>query len=527
MMPISVTCSSCGESLQAKDGHAGRTLKCPNCKSPITVPDADVRSGSASTGGGSVFCRECGAPAPDGDQAFCRECGAPTQATGKAPRQDDANWDTKRQSRIADPSSENSLINPSKVIRGLRLSDGEMYVRGYQFATFGQSFLLMFRLAIRGTVNLILTNKRIICYSTSNAFFNRGESWTEIPIETATCINSTLARRISLVRVAILSILTLASLIFAIHFTATEIDAHNRRLNEVRQQLNSNRQRFSEIGTRLGEIDRRLTEIPTRLAEIPTRLSEIGTRLAVIDTRLIGGQRLLSDDERRALSDERRALSDEQSTLSDEQSTRLSEIGTRLAEIDTRLAGGRWTLSDDEQRALSDEQKTLSDERGRLPDEQRRLPDEQRRLRDERNNFQGQRVDMENRIRSTENQIAELEKISYYAFPFISLTGPLFWLLCLLFLLFKTRPYFHFRVYSMAIKETIDVIGTGQTGPIAWLKNILLGAVATPYEFWIDLSVTPTTRTMLREVGAVVQDIKTQGDRGAEKWRKLPHHDLF
>jgi uncharacterized protein (AIM24 family) len=36
-MPIRVTCS-CGKTLQAKDEHAGKRLKCPGCEETITVP---------------------------------------------------------------------------------------------------------------------------------------------------------------------------------------------------------------------------------------------------------------------------------------------------------------------------------------------------------------------------------------------------------------------------------------------------------------------------------------------------------
>jgi TM2 domain-containing membrane protein YozV/DNA-directed RNA polymerase subunit RPC12/RpoP len=37
---IQLKCGTCGRKLQAKDEHAGRTLKCPNCQSPVTVPGA-------------------------------------------------------------------------------------------------------------------------------------------------------------------------------------------------------------------------------------------------------------------------------------------------------------------------------------------------------------------------------------------------------------------------------------------------------------------------------------------------------
>ncbi len=35
---ISVTCSACNATIQCKDEHAGRSAKCPKCRSPIRVP---------------------------------------------------------------------------------------------------------------------------------------------------------------------------------------------------------------------------------------------------------------------------------------------------------------------------------------------------------------------------------------------------------------------------------------------------------------------------------------------------------
>jgi Zn-finger nucleic acid-binding protein len=39
-MPIKVVCPSCGRTLNARDEHAGRTLKCPACAAAVTVPAA-------------------------------------------------------------------------------------------------------------------------------------------------------------------------------------------------------------------------------------------------------------------------------------------------------------------------------------------------------------------------------------------------------------------------------------------------------------------------------------------------------
>jgi hypothetical protein len=37
---IHFACSGCGKKLHAKDELAGRTAKCPNCRQPITIPEA-------------------------------------------------------------------------------------------------------------------------------------------------------------------------------------------------------------------------------------------------------------------------------------------------------------------------------------------------------------------------------------------------------------------------------------------------------------------------------------------------------
>ena len=40
-MPIQLECSSCGRVMKAKEEYAGRTLRCPACREPITVPRDD------------------------------------------------------------------------------------------------------------------------------------------------------------------------------------------------------------------------------------------------------------------------------------------------------------------------------------------------------------------------------------------------------------------------------------------------------------------------------------------------------
>lgn len=63
-MPIKVQCGSCGTGFKAKDALAGKRVRCPKCKKPLTIPAADgagvgtpkaasrsKKTRSASTGG--------------------------------------------------------------------------------------------------------------------------------------------------------------------------------------------------------------------------------------------------------------------------------------------------------------------------------------------------------------------------------------------------------------------------------------------------------------------------------------------
>jgi hypothetical protein len=100
-MPVKVTCSGCGRGFSAKDELAGKTVRCPNCKTPIAVEcplanagladfldeelsaaeakeqaaraAAEQRAVSAPKNHGRT-CRQCGDPMPEGAR-FCVGCG--------------------------------------------------------------------------------------------------------------------------------------------------------------------------------------------------------------------------------------------------------------------------------------------------------------------------------------------------------------------------------------------------------------------------------------------------------------------
>ena len=48
-MPIDVSCTSCSKKLRVPDNAAGKRIKCPQCKAPISVP-----SGSLPTSAGAA-----------------------------------------------------------------------------------------------------------------------------------------------------------------------------------------------------------------------------------------------------------------------------------------------------------------------------------------------------------------------------------------------------------------------------------------------------------------------------------------
>jgi hypothetical protein len=43
-MTIRVKCPSCQQTLKAEERHAGRTVRCPACRAPVTIPAIEVDS---------------------------------------------------------------------------------------------------------------------------------------------------------------------------------------------------------------------------------------------------------------------------------------------------------------------------------------------------------------------------------------------------------------------------------------------------------------------------------------------------
>jgi len=95
-MPISLSCPSCKRALQAKDTHAGQTLKCPSCEAPVTVSATDVplsldeaepvavAVNSSTVTAKAYNCQNCGSPLtfePGQSQAICKYCRSQNQIT--------------------------------------------------------------------------------------------------------------------------------------------------------------------------------------------------------------------------------------------------------------------------------------------------------------------------------------------------------------------------------------------------------------------------------------------------------------
>lgn len=89
-MPIKVTCS-CGQALNAKDELAGKTVRCPKCKQPLTIPNPKAEAPAAKSAWGSqgpdpfavgagglegLFDEEGFTAAPKHAGPVCPSCGA-------------------------------------------------------------------------------------------------------------------------------------------------------------------------------------------------------------------------------------------------------------------------------------------------------------------------------------------------------------------------------------------------------------------------------------------------------------------
>jgi RsiW-degrading membrane proteinase PrsW (M82 family) len=54
-MPIRIVCPACGKALKVEDKLFGRNVRCPNCRSPISIPTADQVTSSSGSGSSSAI----------------------------------------------------------------------------------------------------------------------------------------------------------------------------------------------------------------------------------------------------------------------------------------------------------------------------------------------------------------------------------------------------------------------------------------------------------------------------------------
>lgn len=58
-MPIQADCSSCGHSFQASSKYAGKKVKCPECKEPLTLPAAKSKAKASSKKNAAKITLKC------------------------------------------------------------------------------------------------------------------------------------------------------------------------------------------------------------------------------------------------------------------------------------------------------------------------------------------------------------------------------------------------------------------------------------------------------------------------------------
>lgn len=122
-MTIKVKCKSCGKIIKAKDSSAGKRGKCPECGSPIKIPNLpeeevydaeptgeedpfdfggfDVNEGDSIPSAKRKACPSCGEDIAH-SAAKCRYCGEIFDPTLKAKARKESKKRSKRESAYAD-----------------------------------------------------------------------------------------------------------------------------------------------------------------------------------------------------------------------------------------------------------------------------------------------------------------------------------------------------------------------------------------------------------------------------------------
>ncbi|HSG71159.1 MAG TPA: hypothetical protein VLA12_12130, partial [Planctomycetaceae bacterium] len=77
-MPVKVRCSGCKKVLNAPDKARGKTLKCPQCKTPIPIPAGKSEPDSSQDSSEFLASLDLRS-AEDHSQQVCPRCGSPSE----------------------------------------------------------------------------------------------------------------------------------------------------------------------------------------------------------------------------------------------------------------------------------------------------------------------------------------------------------------------------------------------------------------------------------------------------------------
>lgn len=124
-MPIKVACS-CGQSFAAPDNLAGRTVKCPKCSQPLSIPAAQQQQPAApSSGGIADLLAEEGLAAKAGSGPQCPSCSATMPPQGFICVQCGYNVQLGRKVQTDDPTANTAQRDAQQLLAKARKSIDE------------------------------------------------------------------------------------------------------------------------------------------------------------------------------------------------------------------------------------------------------------------------------------------------------------------------------------------------------------------------------------------------------------------
>ena len=187
-MSIKVKCGSCGAGFKAKESLAGRRVKCPTCKSPITIQAAAKKQAPAKTKAtvpahnplldlldeqnirsvarGPV-CESCGAEI-GAEAIVCIECGF-NQETG-------IQLETEAYDDVVDAGAESSMSDADRIMAKAEKDIDDMPVSSdsQNFGDGADSILIAVVAAIFGAIFIALGLVVIFTMDTVGNYINSG-----------------------------------------------------------------------------------------------------------------------------------------------------------------------------------------------------------------------------------------------------------------------------------------------------------------------------------------------------------------